>query len=230
MKVATIPAAGATERGLAELMVGRQVLLEVERGAAHPGDAGARGRRPARASTTATSRPCAASRCTVRAGEIVGIAGVDGNGQTELAEAIAGMRQAAAGTITLDGRDITDAPRRAQRPRPASGTSRRTASATAWCSTSALAENSALHDYDRAADLAARLARPRGDARAREPPDRALRRARRRARDAGARALGRQPAEARAGARDRLRAAACCSPRSRRAASTSARSSSCTAS
>jgi general nucleoside transport system ATP-binding protein len=43
----------------------------------------------------------------VRAGEVLGIAGVEGNGQTELVEAIMGMRPAAAGTVTLDGRDIT---------------------------------------------------------------------------------------------------------------------------
>ncbi len=48
VKVATIPAAGATERGLAELMVGREVLLEVTKTPSHPGRAGARGERPAR--------------------------------------------------------------------------------------------------------------------------------------------------------------------------------------
>ena len=43
----------------------------------------------------------------VRAGEILGVAGVDGNGQIELAETIAGLRKAAHGTLTLDGKDIT---------------------------------------------------------------------------------------------------------------------------
>ncbi|MDH3707448.1 MAG: ABC transporter ATP-binding protein, partial [Acidimicrobiia bacterium] len=47
---------------------------------------------------------------SVRAGEIVGIAGVSGNGQRELADAIAGMRMAAAGTVTVAGRDLTAAP------------------------------------------------------------------------------------------------------------------------
>jgi ABC-type uncharacterized transport system ATPase subunit len=46
----------------------------------------------------------------VRAGEVLGVAGVDGNGQTELAEAIAGLIPVQAGTIRLDGTDITDAP------------------------------------------------------------------------------------------------------------------------
>jgi general nucleoside transport system ATP-binding protein len=45
----------------------------------------------------------------VRAGEIVGIAGVDGNGQTELIEAITGLRKTESGTISVDGRAVHDA-------------------------------------------------------------------------------------------------------------------------
>ena len=45
----------------------------------------------------------------VRAGEIVGMAGVSGNGQRELAECLAGLRKATAGTIILDGKDMTHA-------------------------------------------------------------------------------------------------------------------------
>ena len=45
---------------------------------------------------------------SVRAGEIVGVAGVDGNGQNELAEAITGMRKATSGKITLNGQDLTN--------------------------------------------------------------------------------------------------------------------------
>jgi simple sugar transport system ATP-binding protein len=44
----------------------------------------------------------------VRGGEIVGIAGVDGNGQTELIDAIAGLRRASSGRIVIDGEDVTD--------------------------------------------------------------------------------------------------------------------------
>lgn len=44
---------------------------------------------------------------TIHAGEVLGIAGVEGNGQTELVEAIIGMRQPEHGTVSLDGRDIT---------------------------------------------------------------------------------------------------------------------------
>jgi simple sugar transport system ATP-binding protein len=43
----------------------------------------------------------------IRAGEIVGIAGIDGNGQTELIDTLTGLRQAASGTVRLDGADIT---------------------------------------------------------------------------------------------------------------------------
>jgi simple sugar transport system ATP-binding protein len=44
----------------------------------------------------------------VRAGEIVGIAGVDGNGQSELIDAIAGLRKAESGRVLVDGKDVTD--------------------------------------------------------------------------------------------------------------------------
>lgn len=46
----------------------------------------------------------------LHAGEIVGIAGVDGNGQSELVEAIVGLRKISAGTLTIGGRDLTDSP------------------------------------------------------------------------------------------------------------------------
>ena len=53
---------------------------------------------------------------TIRAGEIVGIAGVQGNGQTELVEAVTGLRPALAGRITLKGQDVTtDSPREMHR-------------------------------------------------------------------------------------------------------------------
>ncbi|MET9465182.1 ABC transporter ATP-binding protein [Streptomyces sp. NPDC006544] len=52
---------------------------------------------------------------TIHKGEILGIAGVEGNGQTELIEALMGMSSVDAGVITLDGRDITKAPVRARR-------------------------------------------------------------------------------------------------------------------
>ena len=86
-------AKGATEESLARAMVGREVLLRVEKPPAAAGRRAARGRGPPRATTTAASRRCAACPSRCAPGEIVGIAGVDGNGQTELIEALTGLRR-----------------------------------------------------------------------------------------------------------------------------------------
>ena len=55
------------------------------------------------------ARLCAASSLQLRSGEILGIAGVAGNGQDELVEAIVGLRAVSSGKILVDGRDITGA-------------------------------------------------------------------------------------------------------------------------
>ena len=89
--------------GLARLMVGREVLLRVEKPPSTPGEPLLEVEDLARRRTTAASRPCAASRFEVRAGEIVGIAGVDGNGQTELIDAITGLRQPTRAAIPSAG-------------------------------------------------------------------------------------------------------------------------------
>jgi simple sugar transport system ATP-binding protein len=146
--VGTIDAAGATESGLAEMMVGRPVLLEVERGS---GEAGA----PVlevRDLEVLDDRDLEAVRgvsFTVRAGEIVGIAGVSGNGQTELAEAIAGMRRPTAGSILLDARDITVASPR-ESYEAGVGHIPEDRQRDGLVLEFSLAENSALHDYFRA--------------------------------------------------------------------------------
>ncbi len=107
-KIDTIPREGATEAGLARLMVGREVLLRVDKQAAHP-------------TTEALEvadlqvfddRGLEAVRgvsFTVRSGEILAIAGVDGNGQTELIDAITGLRKPASGRISVAGNDVTGA-------------------------------------------------------------------------------------------------------------------------
>ena len=95
--------AATTIAELAELMVGRRVLLQVEKGAAQPGrDLLAIERLEVR-DDRGVSRVRDVS-FTVRAGEIVGIAGVAGNGQSELLEAVAGLRPAAGGRILLAGK------------------------------------------------------------------------------------------------------------------------------
>ena len=65
--------------------------------------------RPERQATTAAREVVRGVDFEIRAGEILGIAGVAGNGQDELVEAIVGLRKPAAGSVTLDGKDVTDA-------------------------------------------------------------------------------------------------------------------------
>ena len=97
------------EDDLAKLMVGRDVELTVDRGESHPARAGAHHRQPHRPRRSRPRGACATSRFEVRAGEIFGIAGVAGNGQDELVEAVVGLRHATSGTVTLAGTDITGA-------------------------------------------------------------------------------------------------------------------------
>jgi ABC-type uncharacterized transport system ATPase subunit len=105
-KVGTVKREGATELSLARLVVGRDVLLAVDK-------------EPAKASqplltvedlTVRDDRELEAVRglsLSVRAGEIVALAGVDGNGQHELVEAITGLRPVESGRIAVEGREIT---------------------------------------------------------------------------------------------------------------------------
>ncbi|MEI8092840.1 MAG: ABC transporter ATP-binding protein [Spirochaetales bacterium] len=102
----TVDVATTTESRMAELMVGREVSFSVEKAASNPGAV----LLEVRNLTVRNSRNIQALRdlsLSVRAGEIVGVAGVEGNGQTELVEALTGLRSAESGTILLDGRDIT---------------------------------------------------------------------------------------------------------------------------
>ncbi|CAK6472479.1 ABC transporter ATP-binding protein [Peribacillus castrilensis] len=90
---------------LASLMVGREVLFKTEKTAATPSDVVLE----VQELEVKDSRGVSAVRnldLTVRAGEIVGIAGVDGNGQSELIEALAGLRKTTAGSIKLNGKEI----------------------------------------------------------------------------------------------------------------------------
>ncbi len=98
---------GATDEGdLAELMVGREVELTVDRGESHPADARLvvsdlhvrddRG-----------SEVVSGVGFEVRSGEILGIAGVAGNGQDELIQTLIGLRRPVSGTVSLGGQDVT---------------------------------------------------------------------------------------------------------------------------
>jgi ABC-type uncharacterized transport system ATPase subunit len=105
-KVETLPAAGATEEGLARLMVGREVLLRVDKGPAQPSDA----LLEVADLHVLDDREIEKVRGVsfqVRAGEIVGLAGIDGNGQTELIDAMTGLRRIQAGRVIVGGEDVT---------------------------------------------------------------------------------------------------------------------------
>ncbi|HXQ80526.1 MAG TPA: ABC transporter ATP-binding protein [Opitutaceae bacterium] len=92
-------------QALAEQMVGRAVLLRVEKGSARPGPALLEVKDLEVRDRFGVLRVKGAS-FALRAGEIVGIAGVSGNGQSELLEALAGIRAPSGGSIILGGRDI----------------------------------------------------------------------------------------------------------------------------
>jgi len=104
--IETLPAEGATEASLARLMVGREVLLRVEKTQAKPGE-------PLlqvdelRVHDDRGLEKVRGISFEVRAGEIVGIAGIDGNGQTEMIDALAGLRSIDSGTVRIDGDDVT---------------------------------------------------------------------------------------------------------------------------
>lgn len=103
--VATRETSKTSVEELAELMVGRHVLLQVDKGDANPAEVKLSVKnltvRDKRGVTMVSD-----VSFDVRAGEIVGIAGVAGNGQSELLETIAGMRKAISGSITLNGKEI----------------------------------------------------------------------------------------------------------------------------
>ena len=111
-RIDTVEAAGATEEELARLMVGRDVLLRVEKRPAAPGETllevddlrvlDERGLEAVRGVSF-----------SVRSGEIVAIAGVDGNGQSELIDALTGLRRVASGRVLVAGRDVTNETARA---------------------------------------------------------------------------------------------------------------------
>jgi simple sugar transport system ATP-binding protein len=98
----------AAPESLAALMVGRPVLLRVDKGPAHPGDVVLRVWDLQVQSDRGLPAVDGVS-LEVRAGEILGLAGVQGNGQTELIEALMGLRTPAAGRVELAGRDVTRA-------------------------------------------------------------------------------------------------------------------------
>ncbi|MGE5527665.1 MAG: ABC transporter ATP-binding protein [Patescibacteria group bacterium] len=104
-RVGTLDRAGTGMEQLAAMMVGREVELEIKKEAARPGEVVL----ALQGVSAVNSRRLPALRrvdLQVRAGEILGIAGVEGNGQSELVEVVTGMRAPTAGSILLGGRRI----------------------------------------------------------------------------------------------------------------------------
>jgi general nucleoside transport system ATP-binding protein len=149
-KIETVAREGATEASLARAMVGREVLLRVEKPPGEPGDV----LLSVDALNVIDDRGIPKVRdvsFTVRAGEIVGIAGVDGNGQTELIEAITGLRRSESGTIEVAGKPFA-----ARSPREmldaGVGHIPEDRQRRGLVLEFSIAENVGLHDYDKAPD------------------------------------------------------------------------------
>jgi len=106
--VAERPLGNLEETEIARLMVGRDVLLRVQNDGGSPAEP----RLSLESVTVVTGEGVRALdqvSLTVHAGEVVGIAGVEGNGQSELADVIVGTRRPLSGRITVRGADVTDA-------------------------------------------------------------------------------------------------------------------------
>ena len=104
---AGVPVAGATKAQLAQLMVGREVVFSIDKKPVQPG-----------AVVLSVEGACAENdrglpalrdfSLQVRAGEIVGIAAVAGNGQSELAQIITGLRKISCGRVLINGEDLAN--------------------------------------------------------------------------------------------------------------------------
>ncbi len=106
--VGTTTPAEATEAQLARMMVGREVILKVDKRPPTPGEPVLE----VQDLTVLDARGAPAVRglsLQVRAGEVLGVAGVQGNGQTQLVEALTGLRRPESGRISIIGRDVTHA-------------------------------------------------------------------------------------------------------------------------
>ncbi|MCL4300184.1 MAG: ABC transporter ATP-binding protein [Anaerolineae bacterium] len=106
LAIQTVETRSTTKAELARMMVGREVLFRLDKPVVEPGEV----KLEITNLVVNDDRHVPAVRnlsLHVRAGEIVGLAGVDGNGQRELAEAVAGLRPPQSGTIRISGRETT---------------------------------------------------------------------------------------------------------------------------
>jgi general nucleoside transport system ATP-binding protein len=149
-KIETLSRAGATTETLARLMVGREVLLRVEKKPAEPGEPLLR----VEGVSARDDRGLDVVRDVsfeVRGGEIVGIAGIDGNGQSELVEALTGLRKPTAGRVLIGDKDVTGRGARASFD-AGEGHIPEDRHRRGLVLDFTLAENIALHDYRRLPD------------------------------------------------------------------------------
>ncbi len=149
-KIETLPREGATTETLARLMVGREVLLRVEKKPADPGEPLLR----VEALSARDDRGLDAVRDVsfeVRGGEIVGLAGIDGNGQSELVEALTGLRKPTSGRVLIGDDDVTGRGARASFD-AGEGHIPEDRHRRGLVLDFTLAENIALHDYRRQPD------------------------------------------------------------------------------
>ncbi|MCU0509543.1 MAG: ABC transporter ATP-binding protein [Anaerolineae bacterium] len=102
-----VSTAGTTKRKLAELMVGRDVIFFLEKPPATPGPV-VLDLQDLKAENDRGLQALKGVSLQVRAGEILGIAGVAGNGQSELAQVITGMRKALSGHVRVNGEDVVN--------------------------------------------------------------------------------------------------------------------------
>ncbi|QTD42270.1 ABC transporter ATP-binding protein [Sporosarcina sp. Te-1] len=104
--IGTVITAETDPEELATLMVGRQVTFKTEKGPSHPKEEVLYVENLVVADNRGIEK-VKGLNLSIRAGEIVGLAGIDGNGQSELIEAITGLRKAKSGTISINNKDIT---------------------------------------------------------------------------------------------------------------------------
>ncbi|WP_040228311.1 ABC transporter ATP-binding protein [Bhargavaea cecembensis] len=105
--IGTVITAETNPEELASLMVGRQVTFKTEKGPAHPTDEVLR-IQDLVVTDSRNIEKVKGLNLNVRRGEIVGIAGIDGNGQSELIESITGLRKVKSGKVAINGKDITN--------------------------------------------------------------------------------------------------------------------------
>lgn len=110
-RVDTVETDTVTRNKLAEMMVGREVLFDVEKRPATPGETVLEAE-DLRVESDRGIEAVSGINLHVDSGEIVGIAGVSGNGQEELAECLTGLREAITGRVTVGGTNLTGRPTR----------------------------------------------------------------------------------------------------------------------